>query len=234
MGYVRKCEHCGGKDGRKKDIYETFQTAFDAALHIEETRGIFLNVYQCPHGNGWHLTKNNAESEIVVRKETVFQENDIPLSSPDGFWEYLKDAVPEGGKAGAAVVSEKKPGQRKKTKKEAPIVKAECKPGKIIQDLSGEIMEFVRDVNIEKTFRIDLRHAFGAGMAKFFLDGAVHQITLYVENLENKRLESYTILIKDSLLQGKKTLRGAKIRVTVTGRSINGISVWCCDKAEFG
>jgi hypothetical protein len=234
MAGLRKCAYCGGKDGRKKEAYETFQAAFDAAQYIEETRGIFLNVYQCPRGNGWHLTKNNAESELVIRKETVFQENNIPLRSPDGFWEYLADAAPEGEKAGRAIGSEKKPGQGKKNKKDAPIVKAACKPGETVRDLSGEIREVIKNVNIEKLFKIDLQNAFCAGMVKNILDGVVHQITVYAGNGENKPLESYTILIQDSVLQGKKIRRGSSIRATITGRSINGISVWRCDTAQSG
>jgi hypothetical protein len=230
MVYLRKCDYCGGKDGRKKDVYETFQAAFDSAKYIEEERGTFLNIYQCPHGNGWHLTKNNASSEIVIRKETLFQNNNIPLSSPDGSWEYLNDDASESEKTTTAIFAGEGTGQNKKNKKDMPISKVECRPGEIIKELSGEIMEFIKDANIEKVFKIDLQNAFCAGMIKNILDGVVHQITIYVENIENKQFESYTILIRDSLLQGKKIFRGNKIKVNLTGKSINGINIWCCDK----
>ena len=95
MQHLRKCGYCRGKDGKPKDIYETFQLAVDTVKHIKENRGIFLNIYKCPQNNGWHLTKNNANSEFVEGKEALFQNNIFLLKSPNGFWEYIEDYVEE-------------------------------------------------------------------------------------------------------------------------------------------
>jgi hypothetical protein len=92
---LSKCVHCRGQDGKGKDTYATFQMAFDTAKFVEENRGIYLTVYKCPHSNGWHLTKSDASSEITGRKETLFQNNDIPLKSSDGSWEYYSDEPDE-------------------------------------------------------------------------------------------------------------------------------------------
>jgi hypothetical protein len=225
MPHLRKCEYCRGKDGKEKDVYETFQSAFDTAKHIEENRKIYLNVYQCPHGNGWHLTKNNASSEIIERKEMLFQNNNIPLKSSDGSWEYIKDMTNE--------IEEEKYNERdvvknKNARKDIPIKKVECQSEVRIKELSGKIMEFIKDVNIEKIFKIDLKNAFCANMIKNILEGVVNQITIYVEN--NNQFESYTILIMDRLLQNNKMIRGDEIKLNIIGKSINSINMWCCNK----
>jgi len=82
---MKKCKHCKGRDGKEKDIYATFQSAMDTAEHIEKTRGIYLKVYKCEIGSGWHLTSNDDSSE------TLFHSNDIPAASRDGKWEFVQD-----------------------------------------------------------------------------------------------------------------------------------------------
>jgi hypothetical protein len=225
MPHLRKCEYCRGKDGKEKDVYETFQSAFDTAKYIEEYRKIFLNVYQCPHGNGWHLTKNNASSDIIERKEILFQNNNIPLKSSDGSWEYIKDMTNE--------IEEKEYNEgniikNRNTRKDIPIKKIECQSELTIKELSGKIMEFIKNVSIEKIFKINLQNVFCAHMIKNILEGVVNQITIYVEN--NNQFESYTILIMDRLLENNKIVRGNEIKLNIIGKSINGINMWCCNK----
>jgi hypothetical protein len=70
-----KCECCKGQNGKAKDIYETLQSARDAARSIEQKRGVFLNPYKCPRGSGWHLTKSNADCGLVEGQETIFTDN---------------------------------------------------------------------------------------------------------------------------------------------------------------
>jgi hypothetical protein len=223
--HLRKCEYCRSKDGKKKDVYETFQAAFDTAKYIEEDRNIYLNVYQCPYGNGWHLTKNDASSEIVERKEMLFQNNDIPLKSSDGSWEYIKDRAGgiEEGQYNEVTVK-----QTKNTGKDIPIKKMECQSEAAVKEVSGKIMECIKNVNIENIFKMNLQNVFCANMIKNILDDVVNQITIYVEN--NNQLESYTILIMDKLLQGNKIVRGNGITLNIIGKSINGINMWCCNK----
>jgi hypothetical protein len=227
MFYVRKCEYCRGKDGKEKDVYESFQAAFEAAKYIEKDRKIYLDVYRCPHGNGWHLTKNKMASEIIERKEMLFQNNDIPLRSSDGSWEYIKDMTRENE-------TEKEKNntmnimKNKNTRKDVPIKKRECQSEGMTRELSGKIMEFIKNVNIERMFKINLQNVFCANMIKNILDGVVNQITIYAEN--NNQIESYTILIMDRLLQSNKIVKCKEIKLNITGKSINGINTWCCNK----
>jgi hypothetical protein len=225
MPHLRKCACCRGKDGKKKDVYETFQSAFDTAKFIEEDRKIFLNVYPCPYGNGWHLTKNNASSEIIERKEILFQNNNIPLKSSDGSWEYIKAKTSE---VEEDKYNETNISQNKNSRKDVPIKKMECQSEVMIKELSGIIMEFIKNVNIEKIFKINLQNVFCATMIKNILDGVVNQITIYVES--NNKYESYTVLIMEKLLQSNKIVRGNEIKLNIIGKSINGINRWCCNK----
>jgi hypothetical protein len=51
------CEYCTGRNGKAKESYRTKLDAQLRAEHIENERKCRLHVYQCPHGDGWHLTK---------------------------------------------------------------------------------------------------------------------------------------------------------------------------------
>jgi len=223
MQYLRKCEYCKGKDGNPKDIYESFQSAVDTVKYIEESRGIFLSIYKCPQNNGWHLTKNNANSEFIERKETLLQNNDIPIKSSDGSWEYIEDKD-EG--INEEVDYEKICMQSKKVQREIPIKKIECLSETEIK-ISGKIIEFHKNVDIEKIFKINLQNLFCANIVKNILDGIIHQITIFVEN--NDKMESYIILLMDKLLKGNKIIKGNRITINIIGKSINGISMWCCN-----
>jgi hypothetical protein len=222
--YLRKCEYCKGKDGNPKDIYETFQSAVDTAKHIEESRGIFLSIYRCPQNNGWHLTKNNADSEFVERKETLFQSNNIPLKSSNGSWEYIEDDVKEINDDNEKIFV-----QSRKIQKEIPIKKIEC-VSETELTISGKIIEFHKNVNIEKIFNINLQNIFCANIVKNIFEGIIHQITVFVDN--NNKTESYTILIMEKLLKGKKIIKGNRITINIIGKSINGIYMWCCKNVK--
>lgn len=226
MPHLQKCDYCTGKDGKPKDIYENFQLAFDTAKFIEEDRGIYLNVYKCPHGNGWHLSKNNASSEIIERKETLFQNNDIPLSSLDGTWEFIKeegaDEFINNNYTEIAV--------KNNAHYSIPIIKVECESIDKNIKLSGEVMEIVKNVNIEKAFGLNLQNIFCTSLVKNILDGIVNQITIYVENKEKNHLESYTLLVKNDLLNIKTIKRGDTLKIDITSKLINKIKVWCCNK----
>jgi DNA-directed RNA polymerase subunit RPC12/RpoP len=51
------CEYCTDEKGENKKLYTTKEAAQKRADLIYKERDIFLNVYECPHSNGWHLTK---------------------------------------------------------------------------------------------------------------------------------------------------------------------------------
>jgi hypothetical protein len=53
----QKCKFCKGQDGLEKTVYQTQQEASDTAHQIEKEQQLFLRVYKCKYGNGWHLTK---------------------------------------------------------------------------------------------------------------------------------------------------------------------------------
>jgi hypothetical protein len=228
MFHLQKCEYCRGKDGKQKDIYVSFQLAFDTAKFVEEVRGIFLNVYKCPYGNGWHLTKNNASFEILERKETLFQNNDIPLDSPDGSWEYIRDGLDENNELIESefdnIIIDKKECQQK------PIIKIEFKKENEKKVLIGKVMEIIENINIEKIFNINTQNIFCANLIKNILDGIINQITIYSENEENGQLESYTILLKKELLKNNKIKKGNIIKLNLLGKTINKINRWYCDK----
>jgi len=41
-----------------KDSHNNETTAQRAAMDMSVESHLNLNIYRCPHGNGWHLTKN--------------------------------------------------------------------------------------------------------------------------------------------------------------------------------
>ena len=229
MLHVRKCPCCQGKDGKAKDVYETLQSALDTAQYIEKDRYIYLNVYKCPHGNGWHLTKNNASSEIIERQEAIFQNNSIPLKSSDGSWEYIREEPDTNNTNNGIdtnysnkIISK----QKQKNNQPLPIIKVECEPG-IHLTLHGKVIEIIENINIEKIFGIDIENVFFANMTNNIFDGIMSQITIYVENKEKSQQESYTILIKKKLLKKNKIIKGHHIKITIIGKSINNIKRWC-------
>jgi hypothetical protein len=222
---LQKCKFCKGKDGKYKDIYETPQLAFDTALFIEKDRGTYLNIYKCPNGNGWHLTKNNAVSGIIERQSIILQNNNIPLSSPDGSWEYIKDTI-YGDDYFEEIINNKK----NKNNTEIPIIKIDCKSETDNIEIIGKIMEIIDNVNIEKLFKITFDDSYSEILMKNKLDGKINQITLYVENGSTNQLYSYTILIKKNKLKKNNIVKGSLIKIDINGISINNFCKWCCNK----
>lgn len=53
----KACEYCTDGDGNGKQLYFTKDGATKRAKIISEERGLRLDVYECPHAKGWHLTK---------------------------------------------------------------------------------------------------------------------------------------------------------------------------------
>ncbi len=51
------CTICRGADGQLKESYATERDALRRAGHLRKEMGVKLQVYECEHGNGWHLTK---------------------------------------------------------------------------------------------------------------------------------------------------------------------------------
>lgn len=52
-----ECSHCADREGRLKLLYVSKHKAQKTADILFKDNGILLNVYSCPHQNGFHLTK---------------------------------------------------------------------------------------------------------------------------------------------------------------------------------
>jgi hypothetical protein len=52
-----ECSWCRGRSGEAKASYRTEVDARRRADLLAADRGQWLRVYPCPHGTGWHLTK---------------------------------------------------------------------------------------------------------------------------------------------------------------------------------
>lgn len=226
MRRLNKCKHCRGKDGKQKDIYVTLQSALDTMEFVKENRGIYLNVYECPHGNGWHLTKNDASPEILERKEILFQKNNIPVNSLDGSWEFIKSDFEENNKF-INKIDNIKVDKNNKGYKKNPIVKIEYKQDIKNLMLTGKVMEIIRDVDIERKFNINVQNIFFAKEIKNILDGMVDQITVYKENKNNDQIESYTVLLKRELIKKYGIKKGNDVKLNIIGKTINNVNVWC-------
>lgn len=51
------CAVCTDRNGVPKDLYRTKKDASRRAEINRNEKGVALNVYECPHQKGWHLTK---------------------------------------------------------------------------------------------------------------------------------------------------------------------------------
>ncbi|MFZ4580350.1 MAG: hypothetical protein ACOYOB_18355 [Myxococcota bacterium] len=51
------CHDCSSADGTPKQAYVSEAAAVMRARILFKERGVSLEVYECPYGNGWHLTK---------------------------------------------------------------------------------------------------------------------------------------------------------------------------------
>jgi hypothetical protein len=149
--------------------------------------------------------------QILLKEKMLFKNNNIPLESYNGSWEYVKDMINE-------------------TEEEnIPIKEMGCQSEVVVKELSEKIINFIKSVNIEKGFKINLQNILCANIVKNTLDDIVNKITIYPE--KNNQFESYTILIMDRLLKGNKIIRRKEITLNIIGKSINGINMWCCNDA---
>ena len=53
----RKCNICKDRNGKPKELYFFEQDAKQRAKILYKEQGVSLSVYECPNGDGWHLTK---------------------------------------------------------------------------------------------------------------------------------------------------------------------------------
>jgi len=88
---LQKCPICKSKDGKRKDIYKTYQEAVDAVKYFKNEHQLGLNIYECEHGYGWHLTKDSSFSVDNINKRTILHKDNIPTISIDGSWIFIED-----------------------------------------------------------------------------------------------------------------------------------------------
>ncbi len=57
---VRKSDTCIGRvSGAALSVYDSLEDAQKRADIIKSERGLRLEVYECEHSGGWHLTKDS-------------------------------------------------------------------------------------------------------------------------------------------------------------------------------
>lgn len=52
-----KCGHCTSSDGEKKNLYTSKENAEFALKERESSSGKKLYIYECPHQDGYHISK---------------------------------------------------------------------------------------------------------------------------------------------------------------------------------
>ncbi|GHV77141.1 hypothetical protein AGMMS49942_19620 [Spirochaetia bacterium] len=206
-----KCEYCQGQDGKEKGIYKTRQDAVARAQFIKNDRGLVLIAYPCPRGNGFHLTKCDDASDI-----------DIPRKSTGAIpWEYLE------------YENRSMPEPRVIPQYGAALVKIECTNNTQEITVSGRIMEIIENINIEKLFQINRENVFARNALKPHLTGVINQITIYSENKMANTIESYTLLLQNTIFTLNTLQRGHMITVIIIGKTINAINKWVCIKGAY-
>jgi hypothetical protein len=221
---TKKCPYCTGSDGSKKDVYFSPEEARQRAEYIKEIRGIELNVYRCEYGNGWHLTKNGLPHESHNRLSGILTKNGIPLApliNNGVSWEYIEDTAEED-------ISAENKSRRILPDYKKSIVRVESKADTSEVSLKGKVTEVLKDANIEKIFNINLENMFSASLVKEFIGEPYQQITVYAENAETDCIDSYTALIKKSLMQKERITKGSRVNIVVSGKCVNNRNVWHC------
>jgi hypothetical protein len=225
--HLKKCEYCRGKDGESKDIYETLEYAMDTIKHLEKERTIYLNPYPCPHGNGYHLTKNNADTEIKERKDGILQNNDIPLKSSNQSnisWEYEKQDEEKIIEENIIKI------EKRYIKKEDPIERILPDENIGIKILEGKVIEIIEKIDIGKHFNVNIENKIVASLLKDLLKDTMNQITIYTKT-ENMNIQnSYTIFIEKGILKQNKIIKGKTIKINLKYKMVNNIKIWYSNK----
>jgi hypothetical protein len=227
--HLKKCEYCRGKDGQNKDVYETLEYAMDIIKHLEKERNVYLNPYPCPYGNGYHLTKNNADTEIKERKDRILQDNDIPLKSSNQSnisWEYEKQDEEE-------IIEENIIKTEKRyIQKEDPIKKILPDENTRVNILEGKVIEIIDKIDIGKHFNVNMENQIAASLLKDLLKDTMNQITIYTKT-ENANIQnSYTIFIEKGILKQNRIIKGKIIKMNLKYKMINNVKIWYSNKIK--
>lgn len=227
---LKKCEFCKGKDGKEKDIYETLQSAIETAKFLEVEREVYLNPYACPFGNGYHLTKNNASSKITERQETIFKNNDIPVSGKS--WEFISAENSEKKEEIIEYFTNRNNATQVNNNKDIPIKKIVPDMNKDKIKISGIVMEIVNKIDIGKIFNLDLDNLFCFSLIKDFYNPEMCQMTIFVDDAITNQINSYTILIKKEMLEKNHIKKNNYVQLNIMQKSINAINIWYCEKLQ--
>ncbi|MDR3357083.1 MAG: hypothetical protein LBO04_07875 [Spirochaetaceae bacterium] len=209
------CPYCKSGNGEKKEIYDSREDALNRAEYINIERGMNLTVYMCPYKTGWHLTKGKADIEPDLAP--------VPILPPPG---SRVDWVVEND--GDVPVWDEKPPAPPPAKPPIPIRRVEARENGGNVSREGRVVEIVKTVSIEDTFKISLDSPFSASLAKEFLDDEYQQITIHTGPGGAGRTDSYTALVKKTLMQKYKIKKNSSVKIIVSGKCINKKTVWRC------
>jgi hypothetical protein len=229
-GRGEKCSHCHGRNGEAKDTYKTQEDAENAARYIGNAHRVSLKAYPCPHGEGWHLTKDEADDAGFGGSGAPFADQDIPRKSSNTggvSWEYETSSEPPLDKSSAL----QRPPVKKK---QPPIIKIECKTGSEEITLNGKIMEVIENIDAAAYFGVNGNNPFAAGMIKDMLNKPLLQITIHAA-VRTGQTGSCTILIDQALFKQNNMKKGGAVSLAIKGRIVNGKKAWyCCGLRPVG
>jgi hypothetical protein len=223
---LKRCAHCRGKDGKYKIIYETPDLALEAIKYLESEKHIQLTLYQCPCGNGYHLTKDSDGTDIWEEKDRILQANGIPLESSihsSVSWEYESQENRESAEETSITP------RAKRIKKEDPIKKIAPDKNKT-GALKGKIIEIIDNVDIGKHFNVNINNQIAAGLLKDLLSDSISQITLYTKTENTTIQNSYTVFIAKKLLQQNKAAKGSMVALKLRYKMVNNVKIWHSDE----
>ncbi len=69
---------CTDSNGNRKNLYATYKDALKAKSKAEAKRNVELEIYECPEGEGWHLTHRKEIRSLPTSTK-------VPTSSKRGF-----------------------------------------------------------------------------------------------------------------------------------------------------
>jgi hypothetical protein len=224
---LKKCAYCRSKAGENKIIYKTLEHTIEAIDHFESEGALRLTFYQCPYGNGYHLTKTNGGAETRDGKDKLLQNNGIPLESSSQssvLWEYEKQD--DGEIAEKTIIKPK----AKRIQKENPIKKILPGAHSTTTMVKGKIIEIIDKIDIEKYFGVNINNQIAADLLKDLLRETISQITVYTKT-ENMHIQnSYTIFIENRILTQNKIAKGKIVMLKLKYKMVNNIKIWRSDE----
>jgi hypothetical protein len=227
MAY-KKDESCEQKKCDGKTIYETELEAYKAGKNAEKKYGKYFRVQpQCEKCGNWHLT-SATDCSIEEQKEEIYRRaNKVP-------WDCSTEKDNKRDLENDYEMDKKftrKHQQKENQAKpiENPTESVKPTVGSKLT-ISGEVDVIIDNVSIEKKFgKIGENTILSNSIKKYDLGGVINQITVNVQNNENKK-KSYTILVKKGLIESNKISIKSNIELSIEGIKIMNKEFWHCNK----